>query len=162
MTNERGSCRRATADGAAAPTPAAAATGTTRPRPPAPAPAGNFTQQARNALSSMARHQQSEGLPPEACSVVVCGDLNEGPRGSVAHLLQHGWAPVPSGGAQQQGGRLGGGSAASSAVGLAGLADDGAEATQPYLLQVRGLCVGCCGGACSKGVRGGHKESRLK
>lgn len=71
----------------------------------------------------MARHQQSEGLPPEACNVIVAGDFNEESHGGVAHLLANGWAPLVG--------------AASSGTSLA---DAPTEVTQPYLLQV-GTCL---------------------
>ncbi|KIY93490.1 hypothetical protein MNEG_14472 [Monoraphidium neglectum] len=86
--------------------------------------------QARGALASLARHQAAQGLPPEACSVVVCGDFNEGPGSGVAQLLRQGWAAAaaPGGGA---GANVNGGGGAAAAL----LADEPGEATQPYLLQ---------------------------
>ncbi|KAI8464931.1 MAG: hypothetical protein J3K34DRAFT_489601 [Monoraphidium minutum] len=90
--------------------------------------------QARNALASLARHQESQGLPPAACSVVACGDFNEGPAGGVAHLLRAGWAPLL--GAPGAKAPAGGGGGGGGGGGLgAGLAEEVSEATQPYLLQ---------------------------
>ena len=76
--------------------------------------------QARGILGSLASHQASQRLPPEACSVAVAGCFSEGPDGAVAHLLRYGWAPA--------------GGAVDDAL-AAGRGEE--EATQPYLLQVR-------------------------
>ncbi|KAF8060285.1 CCR4 [Scenedesmus sp. PABB004] len=50
--------------------------------------------QARSALASLARHQQSAGLPPSECHVVFTGDLNSGRSEAVWRLLSQGWLPA--------------------------------------------------------------------
>ncbi|GBF93208.1 hypothetical protein Rsub_05940 [Raphidocelis subcapitata] len=97
--------------------------------------------QMRNTLASASRHASDEGLPPEAVSIVVAGDFNEGPGAGVAHLLGHGYAAIPGGGGKGGGGKGGGKSGGATPLGgsvasLAALAADApGEATQPFLLQ---------------------------
>lgn len=50
--------------------------------------------QLKSSLSSLAKHQQSEGLPPAECNVVVAGDVNSGRNEAVYKLLSEGWLPA--------------------------------------------------------------------
>jgi endonuclease/exonuclease/phosphatase family metal-dependent hydrolase len=50
--------------------------------------------QARSALSSLQKHQASQGLPPEECHVVVAGDFNSSKAEAVGRLLTSGWLPA--------------------------------------------------------------------
>ncbi len=46
--------------------------------------------QMRNALQRMQQHQLDNGLSPQDCSVIICGDFNSGRKDAVCQLLHRG------------------------------------------------------------------------
>lgn len=46
--------------------------------------------QMRSALECMQKHQKENGLQPERCNVVICGDFNSGAKDAVCQYLLRG------------------------------------------------------------------------
>lgn len=50
--------------------------------------------QLRNALAALQQHQTEQGLPPEACNVLVAGDFNSCPGEAAWQLMSEGELPA--------------------------------------------------------------------